>query len=525
MKNVYFLIILLLSSNSFSQERERIVSDNVLRSELTSWDPIRGEWLASSIEAMAVGNEIPDRTFPEDFTPDEMWRIVPQGTRERIVASSPLEQFRNENNSSNVSAVQQTLNRNCNPRIGRTFGDPHMVSFDGSTYSFQTVGEFVLARSNDGLFEVQTRQKPQSSDFSLNTAVAMNVAGDRLSIYAQDVPGSSQGNPVRLNGNPIQVRNATYYLPHGGTVRPESDGYLVSWPTGETARIQNRGSDFRFMNVTLNVFPCGREYNGLLGNANGTQNDDFDMRGKKAPASQFAFSSFGNQQLNRASDEMEKEYLAFLAKDFARTWRITDLTSLFEYDPGENTMTFTDESFPRVHRTLNGLTPQQQAIARKKCEDGGVTREEMGGCIYDQAFLEIPPSPRPIVNDPTINYKPSRLERPELNINPPAEPMTKPGGRPVKGTIHPDLLKEEPKVKPSQRVQENPTNPNQEKESQIKPNSESEPVSKPSAPVPSTTIPSTNSKPIKTKPVGTKPNPGPSNSPSPSPVLKGKGKK
>ncbi|TNF46845.1 MAG: hypothetical protein EP305_09600 [Bacteroidetes bacterium] len=522
MKKVYLFTFLTISFTTFSQERERSGSNNILRSELTSWDPIRGEWLASSIEAMAVGNEIPDRTFPEDFTPNEMWRIVPQGTRERINAGSPLEQFRNETNTSNVTVVQQSLMRDCKPKVGRTYGDPHMVSFDGATYSFQTVGEFVLARSNDGLFEVQTRQKPQSSDFSLNTAVAMNVAGDRLSIYAQDVPGSSQGNPVRLNGNPIQVRNATYYLPHGGTVRPESDGYLVSWPTGETARIQTRGSDFRFMNVTLNVYPCGREYDGLLGNANGAQNDDFDMRGVKAPASQFAFSSFGNQQLSRASDEMEKEYLAFLAKDFARAWRVTDMTSLFEYDPGENTLTFTDESFPRVHRTLNGLTPQQQAMARKKCEDGGVSREEIGGCIYDQAFLDIPPSPRPIVNDPTINYKPSRLERPELNINPPAEPMVKPEGRPVKGTIHPDLLKEEQKVKPSQGLPQNSTNPNPDKESEFKPNSGAEPVSKPSTTVPSTTIPSTNSKPIKTKPtkpVGTKPNP------SPSPALKGKGLK
>ena len=61
----------------------------------------------------------------------------------------------------------------------------------------QSVGEFVLAKSNTGYFEVQTRQKASSTDFSLNVAVAMNVGGDRFCIYGGEKPDSdiSSGPP------------------------------------------------------------------------------------------------------------------------------------------------------------------------------------------------------------------------------------------------------------------------------------------------------------------------------------------
>jgi hypothetical protein len=54
-----------------------------------------------------------------------------------------------------------------------SYGDPHLITFDGYRYSFQTVGEFILAKSSDRVFEVQTRQSPVNRSLSLNSAVAM----------------------------------------------------------------------------------------------------------------------------------------------------------------------------------------------------------------------------------------------------------------------------------------------------------------------------------------------------------------
>ena len=45
-----------------------------------------------------------------------------------------------------------------------------------------------FAQSLNGQVQVQTRQRPEGEDFSLNTAVAMNVNGDRVCIYADDKP-------------------------------------------------------------------------------------------------------------------------------------------------------------------------------------------------------------------------------------------------------------------------------------------------------------------------------------------------
>jgi len=439
------------SQDNFSRDFDPI------RKDLRSWDPIRGEWLASSLEAMSKNEPIPDRTFPEDFTPAEMFRIVPASNQDFIRSQAQQNNRVATNNapSPEWGRLNNIVSRpNCRPVIGRSYGDPHLVSFDNANYSFQTVGEFVLAKSSNRDFEVQTRQSPQGDNFSLNTAVAMNVAGDRVTFYAENFPDAFSTTPMRLNGQPIQLSNTTYYLPHGGTVRPSGNDFLVTWPTGETANIQRRRSGgMSFFNVTVSIFPCAGNFEGLLGNANGRASDDFEQ-GRRTSPSMLAFSTFGNSSLQRGSNTAEKEYLAFLARDFANDWRISQQNSLFDYGFGQNTLSFTDFSFPRVHHTVADLSNDRQSVARRNCENAGVSREEMGGCIFDQGHLDLPPSPRPEVKDPTVGYKPERLEKPVRNVNPDATPQPmKPidGGtmeKPQKGSIHPDLM-EKPTVKPT----------------------------------------------------------------------------
>ena len=43
-------------------------------------------------------------------------------------------------------------------RGGRTFGDPHLITFDNVAYDFQAEGDFVLTRATSGDdYEVQAR--------------------------------------------------------------------------------------------------------------------------------------------------------------------------------------------------------------------------------------------------------------------------------------------------------------------------------------------------------------------------------
>lgn len=420
MKSQFYLVaVFLVYSLSFwSQSDDSFAS---IKSQLQSWDPVRGEWLANSFRAISKGEAIPDRTFPEEFTPYEMLTMVPMDRR-RDLLNSVQTIGRNPNAASgtNWAPIEMILNHSfCELLTGRSYGDPHLNSFDKATYSFQTVGEFVLSKSNKGHFEVQTRQKPQSESFSLNTAVAMNVGGDRLCFYGEDKPDFNSA-PFRLEGQPIQLQGRTYFLPRGGTVRLEGRNYIISWPTGETVIIDSRMSgSMQLANVTVQIFACDRgEFEGLLGNANGDMNDDFNTRSTNSFRPVYAsFSTFGNPALSRGSDFAEKEYLAFLAKDFAEDWRVNDLTTLFDYGNGRSTLSFTDRSFPRVHYTLNDLDMGRQSNARRRCEQMGVTADEMRGCIFDNGFLDITPNPIPTPTNPVRGRLLHDIKKPALNTN------------------------------------------------------------------------------------------------------------
>jgi hypothetical protein len=383
--------------------------------ELTKWDPVRGKWLGSSLKAMSLNQPIPDRTFPEDFSPAEMMRLVPSTTMDNVrsISQNQSQNSRDLLARERWSRIHNYTNRpTCKLVMGRTYGDPHLKSFDGAAYSFQTVGEFVLATANNNQFEIQVRQEPQSDNFSLNTAVAMQVGGDRLGIYAREKRDAFT-SPVMLNGMPIEVASRTYYLPHGGTIRNSGRNYLVTWPSGETVSLDlTQTGGMSFMNVAVQIYPCAsNRYAGLMGNANGDRNDDFNTG--RGNSMNVGFSSGGSM-----SQEMEKERLAFLAKDFANSYRITPQTTLFDYGFGESTMTFTDYSYPRVHRTIHDIPSDRRTLARNTCASSGLRGDDLNACIYDQAFLNIEPVRPPEIIDRTDRVSLTKVDREVPNVNP-----------------------------------------------------------------------------------------------------------
>tara|TARA_Y100000385_G_scaffold291545_1_gene370203 strand:- start:1967 stop:3592 length:1626 start_codon:yes stop_codon:yes gene_type:complete len=421
MKINYLLFVSFISlvATSFAQNDSNFEkSFDPIRAELEEWDPIRGPWLSSSLEAMSNEEPIPDRTFPEDITPAQMVAALPKNTRNSVEKLAMNNRPTNDQGSAQWGTISRVLVRpgaGCGVRNARTYGDPHLVTFDGARYSFQTVGEFVLTKSTSGL-EVQARQRPQRDDFSLNTAVAMNVGGDRVCLYASDFPDANRSTPVRVNGSPVNIGSGnTHFLANGGTVRRTGRTYTIAWPTGETVTSQMRTSGgMDFMNVNVQITGCSEgNFTGLLGNANGMERDDFQGMNDVSSLRM----NRGNDPFASANRELEQRRLAFLANAMADEYRVTMITTLFDYAPGTNTVSFTDRSFPRVHRTMSEIPRSRRDAARRACQQQGVLDRDLNGCIFDNSHLEIPPAPRPVIDDPSQGMIMMPLERPTPNTN------------------------------------------------------------------------------------------------------------
>ncbi|MCU0524971.1 MAG: VWD domain-containing protein [Elainella sp. Prado103] len=280
-------------------------------------------------------------------------------------------------------------------KIGaKDYGDPHMVTFDGHRYSFQTVGEYVVAKSTDGYFQVQGRQSPVNRNLSLNSAVAMQVGSDRVAFYSKDFPDSDTSTPLRINGRPTTVQGESLSLPGGGTIyKKNENNYVVEWDTGEqvAVNIYQRGQ-YKYMDVFPFVFEsqAGRII-GLLGDADGNPDNDLRFRnGNLLPTK----STYGdlNQLINNIAPvqiplgELEKLYFQELNRDFGSSWRVTPEESLFDYAPGQTTDSFTDRAFPDAYLTLDMLPPEALQTARAACSQAGVESSLMEGCIFDVGF-------------------------------------------------------------------------------------------------------------------------------------------
>ena len=423
---LFTLFITVISSGALGQDRSGFEQNfKIIDQELKNWDPIRGAWMSNTMVAMAFDERVPDRTFPEDFTPHQMYRQVPNDVQLKI-ASHTRTNVENGNSGPWTQLDQFVAIKDCQPSQGRSYGDPHLVSFDGARYSFQTVGEFTYAQSNSGNVVVQTRQKPMGDEFSWNTAVAMNVGGDRVCIYASDYPDTDLSTPVRVNGRGVQIDEDPYFLANGGTVRRVKNIYVVDWPTGESLRAGLRTSGtMPFLNIDMNVFPCSQGgYEGLMGNANGVASDDFNSR-ERLMVPRNILVGVGGVDVDRARQQ-------WLSKEFADVHRITQAESLFDYAPGESTLTFTDRSFPRFHRTLHDLTPDRRNTARRRCIQAGVPERDLDGCVYDNGFLGVEPTLPQVVQDPSVGVVMRHLDGEVPNVNP--KPQTG-KGKEVKPTF------------------------------------------------------------------------------------------
>ena len=242
--------------------------------------------------------------------------------------------------------------------IGDSWGDPHLVTFDRLAYDFQGVGEFVLVRSLNDDLEIQTRMKPweNSRVASINNAVAMNVAGDRVGFYVGRTP------TLYLNGTPTTLETEMTQLQNGGKIVLAQGGYTVIWPDSSYVRVNLRAS---YLNIKILLSETRRgRVEGLLGNFDGTRTNEL-------------ITSGGESISDRPSlDELYNQY--------GESWRISQEQSLFDYLGGNTSDTHTDRTFPRGIVTVNSLSESTRQLAEQICRDAGISDPILlDACILD----------------------------------------------------------------------------------------------------------------------------------------------
>ncbi len=247
------------------------------------------------------------------------------------------------------------------------WGDTHVLTADRTHFDFQAAGEFIVATSPDHALQVQARQEAVLGGtlITFNTAVAANVDGDRVGVYA-DEPSF-----LMVDGKPVTAADLAEQLPHGGSLERHGGLVTVTWPDGSRLTVSRDANTLDYWLVpSPAVAPTLR---GLLGNADGNPANDLTSRD------------------GTVLSLTDPDFHTKLYSQFGNSWRITQGESLFDYWPGESTATFTKLDIPSAEVTVGTLDPAARTMAQAVCSAVGVRTEPLlDDCLIDVAMTGDP---------------------------------------------------------------------------------------------------------------------------------------
>lgn len=243
---------------------------SLFRNTLSEWEGTQGNYVYEGISSLILGTPYPARPISVHKTAFELLHAM---SDEKIHTLEQIMQANREEGNT-ATYTNEWLNylraSRCDYRKGRSYGDPHMRTFNGKSYDFQLSGNFLLAASQDGRFSVQSQMKRANQNVSLNVAVAVNINGDRLEFYANQrsgLPTLSFMNNLQVDpNNPLRNKIGIFNLPNGGILERQAGKIIIKAPTGEQVAIKQAnwmGDDF--LNVIVYVSECEGPYRGLLG--------------------------------------------------------------------------------------------------------------------------------------------------------------------------------------------------------------------------------------------------------------------
>jgi len=229
---------------------------------------------------------------------------------------------------------------------GRMWGDPHLGTLDGTSYTFNGYGEYIyLAISNKNvasvkfnssdsslIFTSQIRTEPiASSKATVTTGFAARSTEGRPSEKVSLTISSTQQIVIKRGEETLEFENTynQFIFPEmtiNQVVRNQAKHFILTWSIGVSfdIKVVNLANQI-FFDIAASVSKQHRQRTyGLLGFYNGEPDDDLqNSSGKAIP--------------RNASEED-------IFHQFGKTWAIEPSASLFFYERGRNADYFKQQS-------------------------------------------------------------------------------------------------------------------------------------------------------------------------------------
>jgi hypothetical protein len=320
--------------------------------------------IPSSVTAPMPSNTAPVQRNSRGETPAE------QAAREEAARAAAQAGRTNRGPRSVSDAFSGIFDRlgdglgNAADALGRALGDPHVITHDGLTYDFQTLGEFVSTKGDN--IEIQARQEDtfKTNRATVNTGVAARIGTDEICFLIK--PAALDEPRLFVNKKETALSALTQLsLSNGNKLRLAGKEKLVfSNAQGEGVTIY-WNTPYLDYAVMLDKSRKGKVA-GLLGNYDGDDKNDVKL----------------------ADGTTVERTFPLIHTTFADSWRVSNQTSLFVYEAGKNADSYADRTFPK---TFPVIDPDKYTWAEGVCQTAGITRQpELGNCIFDVAITGDP---------------------------------------------------------------------------------------------------------------------------------------
>jgi von Willebrand factor type D domain len=248
-----------------------------------------------------------------------------------------------------------------------SWGDPHINTFDGLSYDFQAWGEFIAVKSTIDNFEVQVRQiGTENGPFSYNRGLAVQTGSDVVCFV---------NNNLYIN-NKVQSLNFTNLaLKDNASLSITKDSRNIDLINikskyGDIVTIPKLWYDYQ---IQLSDSRKNKVI-GLFGNYDGKNDNDLTL--KNGDVIKLESTKVVVLSVEVPFKQMYPTY--------ADSWRIEQKNSLFYYESGKNTDSFTNKNTPKEPVTI---TQEKKTWAEGVCKSAGITKEPfLSGCIMDVAL-------------------------------------------------------------------------------------------------------------------------------------------